>query len=178
MSALWQHSSKKVRTLPTLHTTLYHSMSRVADVFALILSKIHDLSAVGVDCDRPGHGCWCSVLRPTRDVRSLSRVMVLFHQVVPCPERHQVGIISRGGDADRTSAAHIGVAKLVSELLQLICIKVVVIPQHVVVAGSAGALKKKLKYNLEPTVFTIYFYATQLKDKIMWQHVMALTKQE
>lgn len=71
--------------------------------------------------------------------------MVLLHQVVPRPECHQVGVVSRGWDADGASAAHIGVAELVGELLQLIGIKVVVIPQHVVVAGPAGTLQKILK---------------------------------
>ena len=61
--------------------------------------------------------------------------------MVPRPERHQMGIVSRGWDTDRASAAHVGMTELVGELLQLIGIKVVVIPQHVVVAGSAGALK-------------------------------------
>jgi len=70
--------------------------------------------------------------------------MVLLHQVVPRPERHQMGIVGWCWDADRTSAAHVGVAELVGELLQLIGIKVVVIPQHVVVAGSACALDSSM----------------------------------
>ena len=69
--------------------------------------------------------------------------MVLLHQVVPRPKRHQMGIVGWRWDADGASAAHVGVAELVGELLQLIGIKVVVIPQHVVVAGSACALQKK-----------------------------------
>ena len=77
--------------------------------------------------------------------------MVLLHQMVPRPERYQMGIVSRGWDTDRASAAHVGMTELVGELLQLIGIKVVVIPQHVVVAGSAGALKgeKKCKIRME-----------------------------
>ena len=67
--------------------------------------------------------------------------MILLHQMVPRPERYQMGIVSRGWDTDRASAAHVGMTELVGELLQLIGIKVVVIPQHMVVAGSAGALK-------------------------------------
>ena len=58
----------KVHILPILYTTTYNSMSRLADVFALLLGEVHDLPAVGVDCDSPGHGRWCPVLRPTRDM--------------------------------------------------------------------------------------------------------------
>ena len=74
-------------------------------------------------------------------MRSLSRVVVLLHQVVPRPERHQMGVVSGSWDTNRASAAHVGMTELVGELLELIGIKVVVIPQHVVVAGSAGALQ-------------------------------------
>jgi len=70
--------------------------------------------------------------------------MVLLHQVVPRPKRHQMGIVGWRWDADGASAAHVGVAELVGELLQLIGIKVVVIPQHVVVAGSACALDSSM----------------------------------
>ena len=78
-------------------------------------------------------------------MRSLSRVVVLLHQMVPRPERYQMGVVSRGWDTDRASAAHVGMTELVGELLELIGIKVVVIPQHMVVAGSAGALKGEKK---------------------------------
>ena len=71
--------------------------------------------------------------------------------MVPRPECYQMGIVSRGWDTDRASAPHVGMTELVGELLELIGIKVVVIPQHMVVAGAAGALKgeKKCQFRMK-----------------------------
>ena len=98
--------------------------------------------------------------------------------MVPRPERYQMGVVSRGWDTDRASAAHVGMTELVGELLELIGIKVVVIPQHVVVAGSAGALKgeKKCQFRMETVCgpsCSVWF-----NQQILWQYVMALTKQK
>ena len=60
--------------------------------------------------------------------------------MVPGPEGHQVGVVGRGGDRDAASAPDIGVAQLVRQLLQLVRVEVIVVPEHVVVARSAGAL--------------------------------------
>lgn len=72
-----------------------------------------------------------------------SPVMLLIHEVVPCPERHQPGVIGWGRDGDRAGAAHVGVAELVREDLQLVRREPVVIPEHVVVGRPAGALGRK-----------------------------------
>lgn len=68
-------------------------------------------------------------------------VMLFVHQMVAGAEGHQVGIIGRCRDGDRTGTAHVGVAQLVGEQLELVSSKTIVIPQYMVVGGSAGALR-------------------------------------
>ena len=68
--------------------------------------------------------------------------MVFVHQVVACPEGHQAGVVGWRGDGDGAGAAHVGVAQLVGEQLQLVRREAVVIPQDVVVGGPAGALQE------------------------------------
>ncbi len=55
-------------------------------------------------------------------------------------ERHKPGIVGWCGDRDGAGAAHIGVAELVSQQLQFISRETVVIPQDVIVRGTACAL--------------------------------------
>lgn len=69
--------------------------------------------------------------------------MLLVHEMVPCPERHQPGVIGRGWDGDGAGAAHIGMAQLVREDLQLVRREPVVIPEHVVVGRPARALGRR-----------------------------------
>lgn len=71
---------------------------------------------------------------------ALATVVLLVHQVVPRSECHQPSIVSWGWDGDRAGAAHIGMAQLVGEDLQLICSEPVVIPEHVVMGGPARTL--------------------------------------
>ena len=70
-------------------------------------------------------------------------VVLLVHQVVACAESHQVGVVGRGRDGHGAGAAHVGVAQLVGEHLQLVRGEMVVVPQHVVVGGPAGALQTR-----------------------------------
>lgn len=72
--------------------------------------------------------------------------MFFVNQVVASTERHQVGIIGWCRNGDRTGAAHVGVAQLVGEDLQLIRGEMVVIPQHVVVGRPAGSLWRFSNY--------------------------------
>ena len=51
-----------------------------------------------------------------------------------------MGVVGGGGDGDGPGAADIGVAELVGQLLQLVRVEVVIVPEHVVVAGPRGAL--------------------------------------
>ena len=69
--------------------------------------------------------------------------MLLVHQVVAGAEGHETGVVGWRGDGDGAGAAHIGVAQLVGEDLQLIRGEAVVVPQHIVVRGAARALSSK-----------------------------------
>ena len=51
-----------------------------------------------------------------------------------------MGVVGGGGDGDAPGAPDVGVAQLVGQLLQLIRVKVVIIPEHVVVTRPRGAL--------------------------------------
>lgn len=72
----------------------------------------------------------------------VSPVVIFVHQMVACPEGYQAGIVGWRWDGDGTGAAHIGVAQLVGEQLQLVRREAVVIPQYVVMRGATGALKR------------------------------------
>ena len=67
-------------------------------------------------------------------------VVLLVYDVVPGPDGHQVSVVGGGGDGDAPGAPDVGVAQLVGQLLQLISVKVVIIPEHVVVTRPRGAL--------------------------------------
>ena len=67
--------------------------------------------------------------------------MLLVHQVITGTECHQVCVVGRRRDGDRTGAAHVGVAQLVGEHLQLIGSEMVVVPEDMVVGWPAGALQ-------------------------------------
>jgi hypothetical protein len=67
-------------------------------------------------------------------------VVFPVHQMVTGPECHQMGVISRRRDGHGASAADVGVAQLVGQLLELVGRQVVVVPEHVVVGGPGSAL--------------------------------------
>lgn len=67
--------------------------------------------------------------------------MLFIHQVVPGSEGHQVRVVGRRRDGDGARAAHVGVAQLVGEDLQLVRREAIVIPEHVVVRRSACSLE-------------------------------------
>ena len=50
-------------------------------------------------------------------------VVLLLHQVVSGPEGHEVSVVGGGGDRDGARAADVGVAQLVRQLLQLVCLE-------------------------------------------------------
>ena len=93
-----------------------------------------------MDGDGPGHGCRRPVLASPGEVAALPAVVLLLHQVVAGTEGNQVSVVRRSRNGNAASAPDVGVAQLVGELLQLVRIEVIVIPQHVVVAGPGGAL--------------------------------------
>ena len=111
------------------------------------LGEVHHLHGVLVHRHRPRHRLRAAVLRPARDVGlgtlckqttvqwrrvqqyiigvfalclTLSAVRLLLHEVVAGPEGHEVGVVGGGGDGDGPGAAHVGVAQLVGQLLQLV----------------------------------------------------------
>ena len=57
---------------------------------------------------------------------TFSAVGLLLHEVVPGPEGDQVGVVGGGGDGDGPRAPDVGVAQLVSQLLQLVSLE----PKH------------------------------------------------
>ena len=67
-------------------------------------------------------------------------VVLLVDDVVPGPDGHQVGVVGGGGDGDTPGASGVGVAQLVSQLLELISAEAVVVPETAVVARPRGAL--------------------------------------
>lgn len=67
--------------------------------------------------------------------------MFFVHQVVAGTEGHQVGVVGWRRDGDGAGTTHVSVAQLVSEQLELISSKAVVVPQDMVVGGSASALR-------------------------------------
>lgn len=71
----------------------------------------------------------------------LSPVVIFVHQVVACSESHQSGVVGRRRDGDGAGAADVGVAQLVGEELQLVRSETVVVPEDVVVGGTAGSLR-------------------------------------
>lgn len=81
-------------------------------------------------------------------------VMILIHQMIPCPEGYEPGIIGRGWNRDWACAPHIGVTKLVSQQLELICGEAVVIPQDLVMWRTAGSLNSRM--------------TTEVKVKLGW----------
>lgn len=66
--------------------------------------------------------------------------MLLLDQVISCPKGDELRVVRRRRNAHRARAAHVGVAELVSHLLQVVRLEVVVVPQDVVVTRPTRAL--------------------------------------
>ena len=49
-------------------------------------------------------------------------------------------VVGRGGDGDGPGAPDVGVAQLVGQLLQLVSVEMVIIPEDVIVAGTRCSL--------------------------------------
>lgn len=67
-------------------------------------------------------------------------VVLLLDQVVTGAECHQVGIVSRRWDGDGAGTPDVRVAELIRQALELVGVKVVVVPEDVIVARPARAL--------------------------------------
>ena len=104
------------------------------------LGEVHDLLGDGVHGDGARHGAGRAVLAAGGLVAALARVVLLLHQVVARAEGHQVRVVGGRRDGHGARAAHVRVAQLVREALQLVRAEVVVVPQHVVVRRPRRAL--------------------------------------
>ena len=69
-------------------------------------------------------------------------VVFFVHQMVAGAEGHQVGVVGWRRDGDWAGTAHVGVAQLVGEQLELVSGKTIVVPQYMVVGGPTGALRE------------------------------------
>jgi len=115
----------------------------------VILREVHHFLCISVHQNCSRHGRRRPVLATSRQVTSLPAVVLLLHQVVPGPEGHQVGVVGRGGDGDGPGAPDVGVAQLVGQLLQLVSIEMIIVPENVVVAGSGGSLDTLMGAEIE-----------------------------
>lgn len=95
--------------------------------------EIHDLLGDGVHGDSARHGDGRAVLAAAGLVRAFARVVLFLNEVVARSEGHEVRVVGGRGDGHRARTAHVRVAKLVRQALQLVRPEVVVVPQHVVV---------------------------------------------
>lgn len=66
--------------------------------------------------------------------------MLFLHKVIPRSKRHQVSVVRRSRYGHATRTAYVRVTQLVCQLLELVRLETIVVPQHVVMGGSAGAL--------------------------------------
>lgn len=94
-------------------------------------------------------GLGVSAVALSRYMAALTTVVLLVHEMVPRSERHQSGVIRRGRDGDRAGAAHVGMAQLVREDLQLIRGEPVVIPEYVVMGWPARTLNACMTAQVE-----------------------------
>lgn len=70
--------------------------------------------------------------------------MLFLHQVIPRSKRHQVSVVRRSRDGHTTRTAYICMTQLVCQLLELVCLETIVVPQHVVMGGPASALHQNI----------------------------------
>lgn len=94
-------------------------------------------------------GLGVSAVALSRYMAALTTVMLLVHEMVPCSECHQPGVVRRGRDGDRAGAAHVGMAQLVREDLQFIRGEPVVIPEHIVMGWPARTLNACMTAQVE-----------------------------
>lgn len=118
-----------------------HGEERLLVVHRRQLGEVHDLLGDGVHGDGARHGAGRAVLAAGGLVAALARVVLLLHQVVARAEGHQVRVVGGRGDGHGARAAHVRVAQLVRQALQLVRPEVVVVPQHVVVRRPRRALR-------------------------------------
>lgn len=108
-------------------------------------------------------------------------VMLFLNKMVAGPERNEVCIVCRRRYGNRSCAPHIRVTQLIREALEFIRVKMVVIPEDVVVTRSTCSLKLRTgwlwawqTHHLLP--YAQYSMSHKMKGSIhntgfMWIHV-------
>lgn len=77
----------------------------------------------------------------------VSPVVFFLHQVIPRSKRHQVSVVRRSRDGHATRTAYVRMTQLVRQLLELVRLETIVVPQHVVMGGPASALHQNITIN-------------------------------
>jgi len=95
------------------------------------------------------HSSWGAVLTSAGQMAALAAVMLLLNQVIPRSEGDQMSVVCGSGDGDGACAADVCVTQLVGQLLELVSIKMIIIPEHVIVAGAGGALDTLMRAEIE-----------------------------
>jgi len=81
--------------------------------------------------------------------QELLPIVVFVDEMVSGAKSHQVSVVRRRGNGDRSGASGVCVAQLVSEDLQLVGHEVVVVPQDVVTRWSRSALKRSSQWSTD-----------------------------
>lgn len=102
-----------------------------------------------MDLDGTSHVRESGVFAGATRLTSFPTVVLAIDQVVTSTEGDEVSVVGRSGNRDRASAADVGVAHLVSELLQLIGAEVVVVPQNMVVRWTRSSLNTSVTAQVE-----------------------------
>lgn len=102
--------------------------------------EVHGPQGVVVNLNGFGQRLGVPTVTLPGHMAALSAVMFFVHQMVAGTEGHQVGVVGGRRDGDGAGAAHVGVAQLVCEQLELVSGETIVVPQNMVVGGPTGAL--------------------------------------
>ena len=121
----------------------------VVFVMPAALGKVHHLAGIGVNSDCSCQSCRCAILRSAGNVRAFARIVFLFNQMVSGPEGDKVSVVGWSWNRHGARATDVSVAKLESQLLQLVGVKVVIIPQDMIVAWPACSLNALVRAQIE-----------------------------
>ena len=102
-----------------------------------------------MDLDGASHVGESGVLAGAAGLTSFPAVVFAVDQVIAGTEGDEMGVVGGGGDGHRAGTADVGVAHLIGELLQLVGAEVVVVPEHMVVGRTGGALNTGVTAQVE-----------------------------
>jgi len=75
--------------------------------------------------------------------------MLLLHQMITGSEGHKMSVVSGSRNRDTPCATDIGVTELIGQLLELVSLKPIIIPEHVVVTWPACPLDALVAAEIE-----------------------------